>query len=86
MTQVDQIRSGGFGMLKAKLIAALVLIAIAIVVVFQNTQPVETKFLFVTLTMPRAALLAITLMIGVVVGMLVRFVLTGNKHKKDRDP
>ena len=70
-------------MVRAKLIAALVLIAVVIVVVFQNTQPVETKFLFATLTMPRAALLAITMLIGIAVGILVALGLSGRKSKKN---
>ena len=55
-------------MVKAKLIAALVIVSLVLIVVLQNTQPVETKILFVTLTMPRAALLAITMLIGIGVG------------------
>ena len=70
-------------MVRAKLIIALILIAVIIVVVFQNTQPVETKFLFVTMTMPRAALLGITLLIGIAVGMLVALGLSGRKSKKE---
>jgi len=69
-------------MAKAKLIAALVLIALFLVVVLQNTQPVETKFLFVSVTMPRAALLAMTMLIGVAVGMLVALSLSGRKRAK----
>jgi putative membrane protein len=70
-------------MVRAKLITALVLVAVVIVVVFQNTQPVETKLLFVTMTMPRATLLAITLLIGIAVGILVAFGLSGKKTNKD---
>ena len=66
-------------MVKAKLITALVLITLVIVVVFQNTQPVETKFLFVTLTMPRAALLGITMLIGIAVGILIALGLSARK-------
>jgi putative membrane protein len=70
-------------MLRVKLIAALVLVAVVLVVVFQNIQPVETKFLFVTLTMPRAALLAITMLIGIGVGMLIALGLSGRKPGED---
>ena len=68
-------------MTKAKLIAALVLVAITITVVLQNTQPVETRLLFVTVTMPRAALLGITLLIGIAVGILVSLGLTARRSK-----
>ncbi len=67
---------------RAKLIAALVLAAVAGVVVLQNTEPVETRFLFMTVTLPRAALLGITLLIGVAVGILVALVITGRKTRR----
>ena len=69
-------------MAKAKLIAAFVLVAVALVVVLQNTQPVETKFLFLAVIMPRAALLAITMLIGIAVGILIALGLSGKKPKK----
>jgi hypothetical protein len=39
--------------------------------VLQNTEAVETKILFINITMPRAALLFVNLVIGFVVGFLV---------------
>ena len=57
-------------MAKLKLIALLVLALLAIVLIFQNTQTVETRLLFVTVTMPRAALLGLTLLIGFACGIL----------------
>ena len=71
-------------MAKAKLIAAFVLVVVALIVVLQNTQPVETKFLFVAVTMPRAALLAITMLIGIAVGMLIALGLSGRKSQKGK--
>jgi putative membrane protein len=70
-------------MLRAKLIAALVLVAVVLVIVFQNIQPVETKFLFVTVTMPRAALLSITMLIGIAIGILVALGLSVRKPRQD---
>ena len=70
-------------MVKAKLIAALTLVAVVIVVVLQNTQPVETKFLFMTMIMPRAALLGITLLIGIAAGILLALGLSTKHSKKD---
>ena len=58
-------------MTKLKLIILLVLSVLAIVLVLQNTQAVETRLLFVTVTMPRAALLGLTLLIGFACGILV---------------
>ena len=55
---------------KAKLITAIVLSVLMGVVVLQNTEPVETRVLFMTFTLPRAALLLITLLTGIVLGIL----------------
>ena len=55
----------------AKVIVAVVLVLLAVVVVLQNTEAVETKVLFINITMPRAALLFVNLVIGFVVGFLV---------------
>lgn len=51
--------------------AVAVLLVIVIIVVFQNTDAVETKLLFATITMPRALLLILTLLIGVIAGLLL---------------
>jgi uncharacterized integral membrane protein len=58
-------------MAKAKLIIVLVLVILAIVIVFQNTEQVETKLLFATVIMPRALLLFLTTLVGFAVGVLV---------------
>jgi len=67
---------------KIKLIGGFALVAIVLIVVFQNTESVETKFLFMTLTMPRAALLATTLIIGIFLGFLFSLSLIGKGNKK----
>jgi len=56
---------------KLKLVALLVLAVLAIVMVIQNTQAVATRLLFVTVSMPLAALLVLTLLIGFAGGVLV---------------
>jgi putative membrane protein len=56
---------------KLKLVALLVPAVLAIVLVIQNTQAVVTRLLFVTVSMPLAALLALTLLIGCAGGVLV---------------
>nr|WP_320015163.1 LapA family protein [uncultured Desulfobacter sp.] len=66
---------------KIKLISGLILVAITLVIFFQNTQAVETHFLFWTMTMPRAALLAITMLIGIFIGMLIAFTLSAKKRQ-----
>jgi len=54
---------------KLKLVAIAVLVLIVVVVVLQNTQAVETKLLFLTLTLPNAALLFGMLIIGFAIGV-----------------
>ena len=53
-----------------KTIVALVLAGLLLVVILQNTDQTSTRLLFVTVTMPRAALLACTMLIGVIIGAL----------------
>ncbi len=67
---------------KIKLYTGLVLLAAVIILVFQNTQAVETKFLFMTMTMPRAALLAITMLIGIFIGILITLSISGKTAPK----
>ena len=69
-------------MVKFKLYSALALIILMLIVVLQNTQAVETHFLFVTFTMPRAALLAITFLVGMAAGLLLSFALLKHLPKK----
>ena len=56
---------------KIKWIGALVATLLGIVVILQNTNPVETRLLFFCFTMPNAVLLALTLLIGMAIGMLL---------------
>ncbi len=55
---------------KVKLIALLVLSVVALLLILQNTQMVVTRLLFVTIGMPLAALLALTLFMGFVGGVI----------------
>ncbi len=43
------------------------------VLILQNTESVDTRLLFVTVSMPRAALLLATLLAGFALGVLVGF-------------
>ena len=58
-------------MKKLKLYLALAATALLAIVIFQNTAVVETKVLFMTIAMPRAALLATTLLIGILLGLTI---------------
>lgn len=68
---------------KMKPVLALVLIAAVLIIVFQNTEAVSTKILFMTVTMPRAALIAVTLLVGILVGIL--FTLGHSRSKREKD-
>jgi uncharacterized integral membrane protein len=55
---------------KFKLVLVLILVLLALVLVAQNTETVEARLLFATVTMPRAFLLLIALLIGYALGVL----------------
>ncbi|MBU0617510.1 MAG: LapA family protein [Planctomycetes bacterium] len=65
-----------------KLVAAAIVAILAIIVAAQNTQAVETKLLFVTVTMPRAVLLFVTLALGFVIGVLAAEKITRKRQAK----
>ncbi len=56
---------------KYKLISALVAVLLGVVVILQNTNPVETRLLIFSFTMPNAVLLGLTLLIGIAIGILL---------------
>ena len=58
-------------MSKVKVGVAAVLAILIGIVIFQNTEPVETRVLFIKITMPRAGLLGTTLLIGIISGILL---------------
>lgn len=66
-------------MTKAKLIGVITIIVAALLVILQNRQPVETRFLFITITMPNAVLLGLTLLVGVVTGGLIVMIMLGKR-------
>ena len=53
-----------------KVVAIAVIALVAGIVLWQNTQAVETKLLFLRVTLPNAALLFGTLIIGFAIGVL----------------
>ena len=55
---------------KLKVVTIAVVSLVVLMVVLQNTQAVETNLLFLTVTMPNAALLFGTLIIGFSLGVL----------------
>ena len=71
-------------MKRMKLIGMLIAVVTGLVVILQNTQPVEIRFLFLKSTMPNAVLLGLTLLVGVATGILAALILLG-KHKPNPD-
>ena len=64
-------------MARWKIAIAVVLTVLLLILVLQNTEPVETRFLMATVTMPRAALLGVTGLIGFAIGLLLALRLSG---------
>ena len=72
-------------MKKAKVILIIVILLIALIVSLQNTEAVETKFLFLRFTMPRVLLLLLTFTLGFVGGMIMTSIMlkkSGKPHEK----
>ena len=69
-------------MARIKLVAILVLAVLAVIVVLQNTQAVETRLLFATVTMPRAVLLLVAAVIGFALGVLSSLAVLKRKAPK----
>lgn len=57
-------------MKKVKVTAIIVILLLALIVFLQNTQAVETKLLFLTITMPRVLLLMLTFIMGFIGGLI----------------
>jgi len=69
-------------MYKLKLAAIAVLAVLVVVLVLQNTQPVQTRVFFATVTMPGAVLLLVTGVTGFVIGVLVALMVVNRKGGK----
>ena len=69
---------------KGRLILILVLCVLLLIVIIQNMEAVSTRILFVTVTMPRSALLFITMVVGFVLGLIVALIRPGAGKTLDR--
>ena len=67
-------------MSRFKMICIAVLTILGVIIILQNTDQVETKILFLSISMPRAILLMGTTLIGFALGILVSFFF----QRKDR--
>lgn len=68
-------------MKKAKIVVILVISLIALIVFLQNTEAVETKFLFAEVIMPRVLLLILTFVAGFMVGLITASQILGRRNK-----
>jgi len=57
-------------MKKAKVVVIIIILLLALIVFLQNTNAVETKLLFMTITMPRVLLLMLTFIMGFIGGLI----------------
>ena len=65
-----------------KLILSVIVAVLGLIIVLQNTESVQTRFFFWSVTMPRAVLIVGTMMIGFALGTVVSYLLT----RKDAHP
>ena len=56
-----------------KLLVAVLSALLLVFVILQNTEPVATRILFMTVTMPRAALLGLAALIGFTLGLMTAY-------------
>ena len=70
-------------MKRFKMISIAVLTILGVIIILQNTEQVETKLLFLSITMPRAILLMGTTLIGFALGILVALFFPRNEKPKE---
>ena len=68
--------------MKYKLIAGLVLIFIAVIFIVQNSEVVDIRLFFWTMSISRILLMFIILVIGIIIGFLFNSYLKHVKSKK----
>jgi len=73
-------------MTKFRLIIATILALLVTVMILQNTETVETKFLFLTVYLPHAVLLLATLFIGFALGVIATLFYGKQRRKKPLKP
>jgi len=69
-------------MTKVKIIVILIVSLLSLIVFIQNRQAVDTKLLFVTVTMPLVLLLIITFIMGSILGLII----ASHVQRKPRKP
>ena len=72
-------------MKKAKIIFIIFVLLLVLIVSLQNTEAVETKFLLMTITMPRVLLLLLTFTLGFIGGIITAsFILKKSDKPQER--
>ena len=66
-----------------KMISIAVLAILGVIIILQNTEQVETRILFLSITMPRAILLMGTTLIGFALGVLVALFFPRKEQSKE---
>jgi len=66
-----------------KMISIAILTILGVIIIYQNTEPVETKLLFLSITMSRALLLMGTTLIGFALGGLASFFFQRKEQPKE---
>lgn len=69
-------------MKKFKVIVIIIVLLLTVIVILQNTESVETRFLFARLNLPRAFLLFLTFIFGFIGGLLAALSFVGKNEKK----
>jgi uncharacterized integral membrane protein len=69
---------------KTKTIVLIIVSLLALIIILQNIRPVETYILFFKVTMPRAFLLIVTLLLGFIGGALSVFFISKKKEMKEK--
>jgi uncharacterized integral membrane protein len=67
-----------------KHILVLIISVLILIIIFQNLQYVETRILFLTITLPRSVLLFIMAAIGFLLGIMTSFLF--KRKKKSKSP
>ena len=73
-------RNAGSG----KLIIFVILLVLFVVALLQNTPPVPLKFFFWTVSMPRALLILISAIVGLILGILLTLRSSKKKNAGNR--
>ena len=68
---------------RIKMISMAILTVLGVIIILQNTEQVETRILFLSISMPRAILLMGTTLIGFALGILVSFFFQRKDHSKE---